>query len=164
MAAKSNLAAMPVREPAEKVLIVNRTFDAPRALVYRMWTQPEHLVRWWGCPQTKSADFKADFRVGGRFRVVMNLEDGTPHRVTGVYRELKEPEKLVFTWQWEDADGNLGHETVVTVTLVEKGAKTELTLHQAVFETQEMRDAHNEGWCASFDRMAGHLAAGARLS
>ena len=48
MAAKNNLAAMPIREPTEKVLIVNRTFDAPRALVYRMWTQPEHLVRWWG--------------------------------------------------------------------------------------------------------------------
>jgi uncharacterized protein YndB with AHSA1/START domain len=102
-----------------------------------------------------------DPRKGGAWRVVMRLEDGTNYRVSGVYRDVVPPERLSFTWAWEDADGNRGHETLVTVTFAEQGAKTKLTLRQEVFESAEMCDQHREGWTASLERMVGELAAAA---
>jgi len=162
MAARANLATTP-REtakeaPREKVLVITRLFDAPRALVFKMWTDPAHMVRWWGCPRNKAATVtEHDLRPGGRWRVVMRLEDGTDHRVAGAFREVSPPERLAFTWAWEDAAGNRGHETVVTVTLAERGRKTEMTLHHAVFESTEARDLHGEGWTASLDRLAEYV-------
>ena len=76
----------------------------------------------------------------------------------GVYREIVEPERLVFTYAWEDVEGKLGHETLVTVTFEEHEGKTKLTLHQAVFESVTARDAHRGGWTSSLDRLAKHLA------
>jgi uncharacterized protein YndB with AHSA1/START domain len=154
-----NSAAATEAAPADRVLTLTRVFDAPRSLVFKVWTQPEHLVRWWGCPNTKYATCKLDPRPGGAWHVVMRLEDGTDQRVSGVYREVVPPERLVFTWAWEDTDGARGHETLVTVTFAEHGAQTKLTMRQEVFESVEMRDAHNIGWTTSLERMAGEIAA-----
>jgi len=144
--------------PKERVLVITRLFDAPRALVFKMWTAPEHMVRWWGCGQTQKVDVtEHDLRPGGRWRVVMRQVDGGDHVLRGIFREIETPERLVFTWSWEDADGNIGHQTVVTVTFAERGPKTEMTLHHAVFETTEMRDLHGDGWTASLDRLAEYL-------
>ena len=143
---------------ADRILLMTRVFDAPRELVFKAWIEPEHLARWWGCAMTTVTTFKGDFREGGAFRVVMRLEDGSDHRVRGVYRAVEPPERLSFTWAWEDEEGNLGHETIVTVTLADRDGKTELTLRQAIFETEEMRDLHREGWTASFDRLVDFLA------
>jgi uncharacterized protein YndB with AHSA1/START domain len=164
MDATANAATAPARKtaaeaPKERVLVITRLLAAPRSLVFKMWTEPAHMVRWWGCPRNKAATVtEHDLRPGGRWRVVMRLEDGTDHRVGGVYREVSPPERLAFTWTWEDADGKSGHETLVTVTFAEKGQRTEMTLHHAVFETTEMRDLHGEGWTASLDRLAGYVA------
>src|SRR3546814_1903640 len=78
----------------------------------------------------------------------------------GVYREIVEPEKIVFTWTWIDEEGHPGHETLVTVTLEEvgkDGAQTKLTLHHAVFESVTARDAHNGGWTECFERLAAYV-------
>ena len=77
----------------------------------------------------------------------------------GVYCEIVEPERLVFTYADEDADGRLGHETLVTVSFVEAGGKTKLTLHQAAFDTAAARDAHQGGWTSCLERFADYLAA-----
>ena len=143
---------------ADRILLMTRVFDAPRELVFKAWTEPEHLARWWGCAMTTATTFKGDFREGGAFHVKMRLEDGSDHRVRGVYRAFDPPERLSFTWAWEDENGNLGHETIVTVTLVDLDGRTELTLRQAIFESTEMRDMHREGWTASFDRLVDFLA------
>src|SRR6266481_6274034 len=68
------------------------------------------------------------------------------------------PERLVLTWAWEDAEGKPGHETLVTVSFAEHGAKTKLTLHQAVFESITARNGHQEGWASALDRLAECLA------
>jgi uncharacterized protein YndB with AHSA1/START domain len=99
-----------------------------------------------------------DVRTGGAFRVCMRAPGGTEYWKQGVYREVAEPERLVFTFAWEDAEGKPGHETVVTVTFAEHGAKTRLTLHQAVFETVAARDSHQAGWTSTMERLAGYLA------
>ncbi len=146
-------------ETPERVLVLNRVFDAPRALVFKVWTEPDHLARWWGCETTAVTNFTGDFRVGGAFHVSMRLADGSDHRLHGVYREFEPPERLSFTWAWEDEDGNPGHETLVTVTFADENGKTAMTLHQATFESETMRDTHHDGWSVALDRLAGLLAA-----
>jgi uncharacterized protein YndB with AHSA1/START domain len=99
-----------------------------------------------------------DVRPGGTFRVCMRSPEGTEYWKQGAYREVVEPERLVFTFAWEDAEGKPGHETVVTVTFAEHGAKTRLTLHQGVFETVAARDSHKGGWTSTVERLADYLA------
>lgn len=162
MAATANVATVPARKteakaPQEWVLVITRLLDAPRRLVFKMWTDPEHVARWWGCAGSTVTTFTRDLHPGSEYRIHMRLTDGTDHRVSGVYREVVVPERLAFTWAWEDADGNRGHETLVTVTFAERGRKTEMTLRQAVFKSTEMRDMHIDGWTASLDRLADYL-------
>ncbi len=76
----------------------------------------------------------------------------------GVYREIVEPERLVFTFVWEEADGTPGREMLVTVSLAEHDGKTRMTFHQALFESVEDRDGHRDGWSSSFDVLAEYLA------
>lgn len=159
MAATTSAAA----EPAERVLVLTRTFDAPRELVFKAWTTPEHLVRWWGPKGFTLPSCEMDLRPGGAFRFLMRSPEGTDHRLHGVYREIAPPERLVFTWTWVDAEGTPGHETTVTVTFEEDGAKTRLTLHQAIFESVGARDAHEGGWTECLERLAAYVA-GQRLS
>jgi uncharacterized protein YndB with AHSA1/START domain len=89
----------------------------------------------------------------------MRSPEGAEHWKQGVYREVVEPERLVFTFAWEDGAGKPGHQTIVTATFAEQGDKTELTLHQAVFETVAARDDHRRGWTSTLQRFAGYLAA-----
>jgi uncharacterized protein YndB with AHSA1/START domain len=99
-----------------------------------------------------------DVRPGGGWFRCMRTADGTEHRKRGVYREIVAPERLVFTYATEDAAGNPGHETLVTVTFTDVGGKTRLTLRQAHFESVAARDAHRGGWTSCLERFANYLA------
>jgi uncharacterized protein YndB with AHSA1/START domain len=144
--------------PADRVLEITRIVDAPRALVFRAWTDPAHLARWWGPLGFVTTELLADIRVGGAYRACMRSPTGTTHCRRGVYREIVAPERLVFTYAWEDARGALGPETIVTVTFAELGAKTRLSLRQAVFETSSACDSHREGWMSCLERFADYVA------
>lgn len=158
MAAKSGATPSPRDAAASELeLTITRMLDAPRALVFKVWTQPEHVVRWWGPKGFTLPSYKADFRPGGAYRYLMRSPEGTDHRLVGMFREIVAPERLVFTFAWEDEEGKLGPETLVTVTLEEQGAKTKLTLHQAVFESVTARDSHNQGWSETLDRLAAYV-------
>jgi len=140
-------------------LLITRVFDSPRALVFKAWTEPERLVRWWGPRGFTTPSCKMDARPGGALRLCMRSHEGTLHWLQCVYRDVVEPERLAFTWAWEDADGQRGHETLVTVDFVEQDAGTRLVVHQAVFESDNARDLHHEGWSSGLDRLADYLAA-----
>ena len=144
---------------AELELVITRILDAPRELVFKAWTEPDRAIRWWGPRGFTTAHYELDFRPDGAYRVCMRSPEGTEHWQRGVCREVVEPERLVFTFAWEDSEGTPGHETVVTVTLAEFGAKTKLTLHQAVFETVTARDLHQGGWASALEWLAEYLAA-----
>lgn len=151
----------PAAPSEDLVLVITRVLDAPRALVFKVWSQPEHLVRWWGPKGFSLPSCRMEFHPGGAFQCLMRSPEDTEHRMHGVYREIVEPEKISFTWSWIDEAGNAGHETLVTVTLEEAGkdgAQTKLTLHHAVFESVTARDLHNGGWSGSFDRLADYVA------
>ena len=145
-------------ETIERELLITRIFDAPPALVFKAWTQPDRAARWWGPQGFVTLYCKMDVRPGGAFRVCMRSPEGSEHWKQGVYREVVSPERLVFTFAWEDAEGKPGHETVVTVTFAEHGTKTKLTLRQGVFETVTARDAHQGGWTSTLERLADYLA------
>jgi uncharacterized protein YndB with AHSA1/START domain len=83
--------------------------------------------------------------------------EGQDHWMQGVYREIVEPERLVFTFAWEDEDGQPKHETLVTVTFAEQDSKTRLTFHQAIFESIESRDSHRSGWSECSDHLEAYL-------
>ena len=155
MAARSNAAT----EPAERELVIERIFDAPRQLVFKVWTDPSHLVRWWG-PQgfTSTIIGPIDIRPGGAYRIHMRGPEGDDHWSQGVYREVVEPERIVMAGAWTDAQGKpTSPETLLTVTFEEHQGKTKLTLHQALFASVTARDAHRGGWNSSLDRLAEYL-------
>src|SRR4029453_17854672 len=90
---------------AERELILTRVFDAPRSLVFKAWTEPEYLVRWWGPQGFTTTIIRNAVRPGGAYRVHMRGPEGDDHWPQGVYREVVEPERLVMTGRWSDADG-----------------------------------------------------------
>jgi uncharacterized protein YndB with AHSA1/START domain len=146
---------------AERELVITRIFDAPRRLVFEMWTAPEHLARWWGPHGSTTISAGMDVRPGGAWSRLMRTPDGRVIRKHGVYREIVAPERLVLTYVTDDLAGNPGTETLVTVTFADLGGKTRLTLHQAVFESVATREAHHGGWTSCLERLAEHLSANA---
>jgi uncharacterized protein YndB with AHSA1/START domain len=156
MATASNRAAAADR--TDRTLTITRTLDAPRALAFKVWSQPEHLARWWGPRGFSLPRCEMDFRPGGAFYLVMRSPEGTTHRLRGVYREIAPPERIACSWAWEDDEGKLGHETILTVSFAEAGERTKLTLHQAEFESVEARDKHQDGWTTCLERLAAYIA------
>ena len=143
---------------AEWQLAITRILDAPRRLVFDAWTDPAQVAQWWGPQGFVTTSCEMDIREGGAFRVGMRSPQGTDHVKRGVYRRIVAPERIEFTFAWEDADGRPGHETLVTVSLAEHGTKTKLTLRQAMFATATARDAHQQGWVSCLQRFAEYLA------
>ena len=138
-------------------LVVSRLIDAPRALVFKAWTQQEHAARWWGPQGFTTVSCRLDASLGGSYRHAMRGPDGAVYTRCGVYREVAEPERLVFTYAWEDASGNLGHEMLVTVTFEAQGERTLLTLRQTGFESVPARDSHRSGWTSCLERFAEYM-------
>jgi len=145
-------------EIEERTLVLSRVFDAPCALVYKTWTQPEHLARWWGPRGFTLISYKADVRVGGSYRFGTRSPENTEHWAHGTYREVAPPERLVFTHTWEHPDGTPKHETIITLTFAEQGDKTKLTLRQTLFESVNARDLHRGGWSSTLDMLGEYLA------
>lgn len=149
-------------------LIITRTFDAPRALVFQAWTQPEHLTHWWGQPRDAIMPYcKVDLRVGGTLHYRVHLPGGEIIWGKGIYREIIEPERLVFSDCFADEQGDiidpppeLPKETLVIVTLVEQDGKTTITVeHRGVEQASEHNQGlYQQGWAESLDRLADYLA------
>jgi uncharacterized protein YndB with AHSA1/START domain len=152
-------AADPAPPPAE--LRLTRVLAAPRALVFKAWTEPAHLVRWWGPHGFTVPACRLDPRPGGGFRIHMRSGTGADHWAQGRYDELVPPERLVCAWAWTDAAGTPLQRTVLTVTFEEHAAGTLLTLHQAPFVSVADRDGHADGWSQALSRLAAVLEAAA---
>jgi uncharacterized protein YndB with AHSA1/START domain len=148
-------------QSAEKTLILTRVFAAPRALVFKAWVEPERAARWWGPQGFTTLSCRMDVRPGGAWRLQMRSPQGTIHTKCGVYREIEPPERLVFSYAWEGADGVPGHETLVTLRFEDHGfEETKMTLHQAVFDSPAACRSHRDGWTSCLERFAAWLEAG----
>lgn len=134
-------------------LSIERSFQGPAALVFKAWTQAEHLVNWLGPRSHPAREVEVDFRVGGRWRACLRSPEGDDIWVGGEYREIDPPDRLALTFVWDST----GFESLVTIRLKEVGDRTVMHFHQAPFASVESRDSHNEGWTSSFDRLADHV-------
>ena len=145
-------------QPKERELVITRLLNAPRELVFKAWTDPKHAMRWWGPRDYPATHMQMDVRPGGTWRhCLTSKEDGRELWQHGVFREIVAPERLVFTFVWEE-DGERGMENIVTVTFADEGGKTRLTLRQAPFQSVEERDGHGYGWNSTLDRLEEQLA------
>lgn len=143
---------------AGRDLTITHIFDAPRDLVFKVWTQPEHIPHWWGPRGYTTLSCEIDLRPDGRWRVASRHADGSETAETGSFREVESPSRLVMTHAWEDRSGKVGPATLVTVTFVEADGKTTITFHQAGFAAAEDRDGHRLGWSESFEMLDEYLA------
>ncbi|MEO8167143.1 MAG: SRPBCC domain-containing protein [bacterium] len=142
---------------AETTLIMKRSFAAPRQKVFDAWTNPEFLKQWFAAGDEYFTPLaEVDLRVGGTFRVAMeHKEKKIRHTAFGTYREVKAPERIVFTWAWEE---NKEEETLITVQFHEVGQTTEMIFKHEAFVTPESRNQHEHGWTACFARLAESIA------
>jgi uncharacterized protein YndB with AHSA1/START domain len=144
----------------DRVLVITRIFDAPRAMVFKAWTEPEHQVQWLGPRGFTGKILQSAKRPGDAYRYYMRDPEGGDHWQQGILREMVEPERLVFTYAWANEHGQATRpETILTVTFEDVGGKTQLTLHQELFESVSARDLHNGGWNSTLDRLGDLLAA-----
>lgn len=142
----------------ETVLEIVRMFDAPRSLVYAAWTDPVHATKW-APHDMKIIHAEADLRPGGKIRIGMRHENGSEHWEGGIYREIVENERLVFTHAWEDGRGGRGPETLVRVEFEDAGpGKTRMIFRQTGFASAASRDGHRQGWNEAFDDLAAYFA------
>jgi len=143
-----------------RTLRLSRSFPAPRERVFRAFTVPAQMVRWWGPKGFTVPACTMDVRAGGAWHTVMRSPEGQDHIVSGVYREIVPPERLVLTWAWEE-DGARGHETVVTIELFETPGGTRLELTHEPFQTDDSRQRHRHGWSSCLDCLEQALLEGA---
>lgn len=137
-------------------LLIERIFDAPSDLVFRVWTKPEHLMKWWGPKTFEPIGIEQDFRVGGTYRYGMKSEEGSEIWKSGVYQEIVPNARIVMTFKWED--GAWGVDNLVTVTFTPMASgRTLLRFHQAPFKTLEARDSHTGGWNSLLDKLTAYL-------
>jgi uncharacterized protein YndB with AHSA1/START domain len=141
---------------AERTLTITRRFAFPREAVFRAWSDAAAFAKWWGPEGCSATVLEMDLRPGGAWRTVIRISEGKEHIVGGVYREVKAPERLAFTWAWENV-GDSRHETVVALDFHDRGGSTELVLTQAPFESSEGRELHNKGWTSSLNCLEQYL-------
>jgi uncharacterized protein YndB with AHSA1/START domain len=136
-------------------LQLTRIFDAPRELVFKAWTEANQFQQWFGaaaCDGGSLQSVRVDARVGGKYRLQVRKADGEFYTTVGTYREVKPPERLVFTWQFaQDGSGDeYGEveppEMLVTLEFKARGKQTELILTHEKFASVESRDRHEQGW------------------
>lgn len=150
--------------PMERELTIVRIFDAPRALVFRAWTDPKMMMQWWAPKHFTNPVCEADVRVGGTLRIVMRGPDGFDYPMKGVFTEVVTNERIVFTNIAVDAAGNHLLEGKTSVAFEDVGGKTKMTLVTRavgkVPQAEFMLGGMEQGWTESIDKLEALLAQG----
>jgi len=142
-------------------VVITRVFKAPRELVFKAWRDPKLVAQWWGPRGFTSPVCELDVRKGGAIRIHMRGPDGTIYPMTGVYQEVVEPERLVFTLTPLDEKGKPLFEVLNTVTFAEHGGKTTFTVVARVVKATPQAAPYlagmEEGWAQQLERFADYL-------
>ena len=152
-----NSSALTLTMPSEREILMTRSFNAPRALVFEAMTKPEHVQKWWGLRGSTLSKCEIDLRVGGAWRFVERAADGNEHPFKGEWREIAPPDRLVFT-QIYDVEPFSDKEVLVTVVLTKQDGETLMT-ETLSFKSKEDRDwmvqsGMEPGASESLDRLA----------
>jgi uncharacterized protein YndB with AHSA1/START domain len=140
---------------ADTILTLARHFDAPPERVFDAWLDPIEISQWNGPRGVQAETTKLNARVGGAYAITMHTPDKMDPKVSGAYREIVRPSRLVFSWIWAHET----QETLVTLTFKASGKGTEMTLVHTGFAHAERCDSHNNGWTGSFDKLGELLVA-----
>ena len=134
-------------------LTMTRFIRAPRERVYDAFVDAAAL-RIWKCPRgMQVAEIAVDPRVGGAWRMVMRARDGSQFKVGGVYRELRRPDRIAYTWQWEEGP-MVGVATLIEVSFDERDDGTRLEMRHSGFPAASARDGHEHGWNGTLNKLA----------
>ena len=140
-------------------LTITRTFDAMRDLVWKLFTEPEHIMQWMGPRDFVPKNFTQDARVGSTWRGMLHpIKGGRDLWQGGTFLEIDPPAHVSYTFAWDDENGRPGHETIVTLDFEAQGNKTKLNFHQTGFPTEGERDGHRGDWSETFDKLEEYLA------
>ena len=141
---------------AKPSLTLSRHYPVAPEKVWRAWTDPEALKKWWGPTPGEAVSLaELDVRVGGRFRIIFGGAEGREHECAGVYKEVVPNRKLVFTWTWPNSTPE--RESLVTIVFRSASWGTELIFKHEQFIDETVRDNHQRGWSAAFEKLATFL-------
>lgn len=135
------------RKVRDDELYIEREFDAPVELVFRIWESRDHMIRWWGPEIFTCVELDWELKPGRPWRAMMASKQYN-HKVSrmgGVIREVEKQKRIVFTFAW-DEDSGRDLDTVVTVSFMERNGRTIQTFHQTPFSNVQIRDSHIGGW------------------
>lgn len=133
-------------------LNVTRTVKAPVELVYRGWTEPEHMSKWIGCTKTQTVNVTNDLRVGGEYRFNVGCTDGEQVCMYGVYQKIEPNKRLVYTWTNTSSEYP-AKDTLVSVEFEAQGDQTIIRLSHSNLNDANCLHGHSLGWAASLDRL-----------
>ena len=148
----------------QREVTLTRILDAPRELVFRVWTDPEHLARWWGPHGFTNPVCEVELRTGGKLLIHMRGPDGVVYPMSGTFHEILAPERLVFLSTAEDEHGEAVLESLTTVTFAEHGKRqTRLTVHARAKGLKPVAAQYLQGmqagWEQSLERLSEYAAA-----
>jgi uncharacterized protein YndB with AHSA1/START domain len=155
--AQGNIREALIAQDEAAPLEIVRIFDAPRMLVYQMWSTPDHLRKWSAPKAYTIPAARTDFRKGGSWYARMLGTDGQDYRVQGTYREIVEGQRIVLTHAWLDSAGKPESETLITVAFEDYGKKTKMTFVQEGFASAEAREGMATAWNECFDLLGALL-------
>ena len=142
------------------VLEQERVFDAPPERVFAFLTEPTKLAKWWGPQGFTTPEIHLDLRVGGGYRFTMQPPEGDVFHLSGDFLEVHAPDRLSFTFRWDEPDPD-DRETVVVLTLASVGGRTTVSLSQGDFANEGRLELHRDGWAESFEKLDMALRASA---
>ncbi|TMG55408.1 MAG: hypothetical protein E6H87_14395 [Chloroflexi bacterium] len=161
MAARDNVVEMPIKE-----LVIERVFDAPRERVFDVFTQPEHVQKWWGPKGVSNAVAEFEARPGGKIFIAERALDGATIYIAGVVREIERPSRVLYAIHFADADrkrvappahsglGDTWDDEIVTlVTFSAEGRRTRMTIRTLSGFTTEWGEKARFGWAESLDKL-----------
>jgi uncharacterized protein YndB with AHSA1/START domain len=155
----SDAAIAMTEEAGGQTLTMTRRFAAPRERVYAAWADGNQVARWFGPESLTCTIHEWDARVDGNYSLTMNHADGDTTDLSGTFREISPPERLVYTWTWGGDGGMAGRETLLTLEFEEAGNETVLHLTHSLLLDEDWAQKHSMGWSSSFDSLAALLAA-----
>jgi uncharacterized protein YndB with AHSA1/START domain len=138
----------------ETTLVLTRHFNAPPARVFDAWMNHDEFQSWIGVEGVRCEVPEFDARVGGRYAIDLRLSTGEIAPVTGEFREIDAPRRIVFTWGW---NGDPKRQSLITITFAPRDGGTDMTLKQQGLGSAENRDGHGRGWNSTFNKLAAHL-------
>ena len=138
-------------EDSGQIVRIERTFDAPAEDVFDAWTSPEVIRRWFIPAQGwQEPSAEVDLRVGGTVRVVMRDPSGAPVEASGEYTEIDRPNRLAFTWTFDDDPAN---QQLIEIEFTERDGTTTVVFVNSNISEERRRDAQDDGWSTCFDNL-----------